>query len=114
MKILVTILACIITGVVGAVGFIYSGIYDVSALEPDAVSLAEKLRVAVYETSVKGNRNQFNITASFGVAEVGVGEREIDQCLGRADSALYAAKKAGRNCVKSFAALPREARKFHA
>ena len=30
-----TILACIIAVVVGAVGFIYSGIYDVSALEPD-------------------------------------------------------------------------------
>ena len=35
MKILLTILACIVVGVAGAVGFIYSGIYDVSALTPD-------------------------------------------------------------------------------
>ncbi len=35
MKILLTILACVIVGVAGAVGFIYSGIYDVSATTPD-------------------------------------------------------------------------------
>jgi mono/diheme cytochrome c family protein len=35
LKILLTILACIVVGVAGAVGFIYSGIYDVSALQPD-------------------------------------------------------------------------------
>ena len=79
-----------------------------------AVSLAEKLRLAVDGTPINSNHNQFNITASFGVAEVRVGERDVDQCLGRADSALYAAKKAGRNCVMSFAALPREAQKSHA
>lgn len=79
-----------------------------------AVSLAEKLRVAVFETPVNSNKNQFNITASFGVAEVRVDEKEVDQCLGRADSALYAAKKAGRNCVMSFAAIPGEAKKLDA
>jgi len=35
LKILLTILACIIVGAAGAIGFIYSGIYDVSALGPD-------------------------------------------------------------------------------
>jgi len=35
VKILLTILACIIVGAAGAIGFIYSGFYDVSALEPD-------------------------------------------------------------------------------
>ena len=35
MKILLTILACVIVGVLCAIGFIYSGIYDVSALQPD-------------------------------------------------------------------------------
>lgn len=35
MKILLTILVCIVASVAGAVGFIYSGIYDVSALQPD-------------------------------------------------------------------------------
>ena len=36
LKILLTILACLIVGAGGAVAFMYSGIYDVSALQPDA------------------------------------------------------------------------------
>jgi mono/diheme cytochrome c family protein len=35
LKILLTILACIVIGAACVVGFIYSGIYDVSALTPD-------------------------------------------------------------------------------
>lgn len=35
MKILVTMLVCVIVIVGGAVGFIYSGVYDVSAVHPD-------------------------------------------------------------------------------
>jgi mono/diheme cytochrome c family protein len=35
MKIVLTIVACIVVLVLGAVAFIYSGIYDVSALHPD-------------------------------------------------------------------------------
>jgi mono/diheme cytochrome c family protein len=35
LKILLTIVACIVVGAAGAIGFIYSGIYDVSATEPD-------------------------------------------------------------------------------
>ena len=77
-----------------------------------AVSLAERLRLAVHETPFNSHQNQFNITASFGIAEVRIGEREVDQCLGRADFALYAAKKAGRNCVMDFAAIPRETQKL--
>lgn len=35
MKILQIVIACIIAGTGGGIGFIYSGIYDVSAIEPD-------------------------------------------------------------------------------
>ncbi len=35
MKILLTILACIVVSIAGAIAFVYSGIYDVSALTPD-------------------------------------------------------------------------------
>jgi diguanylate cyclase (GGDEF)-like protein len=76
--------------------------------EKGAISVAEKLRHALCETPVTGSQNQFNITASFGVAEVRAGDEGVEECLGRADSALYAAKRAGRNCVMSFAAIPRE------
>jgi predicted signal transduction protein with EAL and GGDEF domain len=39
------------------------------------------------------------ITASFGVAVVEVGEQELRAAIARADKALYAAKAAGRNRV---------------
>jgi mono/diheme cytochrome c family protein len=35
LKILLTILVCLIVAVAGVVGFVYSGIYDVAALQPD-------------------------------------------------------------------------------
>lgn len=35
MQILATIFACIVVGILGAIGFIYSGLYDVSATTPD-------------------------------------------------------------------------------
>ena len=35
MKIVLTVIACMVVGVAGALGFIYSGVYDVSALTPD-------------------------------------------------------------------------------
>jgi diguanylate cyclase (GGDEF)-like protein len=77
--------------------------------ETDAVIVAEKLRQAVYETPVKGGQRQFNITASFGVAEVRAGDKGVEESLGRADSALYAAKRGGRNCVTRFSAVPSDA-----
>ena len=74
--------------------------------EAAAHSVAEKLRNAVYETSIKVGRNLINISASFGVAEVRSVDMGIEDSLGRADLALYAAKRAGRNCTMSFTAIP--------
>jgi diguanylate cyclase (GGDEF)-like protein len=73
--------------------------------ETGAIAIAEKLRNAVCQTPVKSNLDQFNITASFGVAGVRAGDRAVDECLSRADTALYAAKQAGRNRVMSFATI---------
>jgi diguanylate cyclase (GGDEF)-like protein len=80
--------------------------------ENGAVSVAEKLRHAVGQTPLKNGATQFNITASFGVSEVRAHDKRIDECLGRADSALYAAKRAGRNRVLSFAVIPRKTQKL--
>ena len=44
MKILLTILGCIIVAVAGGIAFIYSGIYDVSALHPDNPAVAWALK----------------------------------------------------------------------
>jgi diguanylate cyclase (GGDEF)-like protein len=74
--------------------------------ETGAVDLAERLRLALGKTSIKGDQNQFRITASFGVSEVCANDEGVDKPLGRADSALYAAKRAGRNCVVGFGAIP--------
>jgi diguanylate cyclase (GGDEF)-like protein len=79
--------------------------------EAGAVSVAEKLRRALCKTSVKSGQLRFRITASFGVAQARAGDKGVGECLDRADAALYAAKREGRNCVVSFAAMPCEAQK---
>ncbi|WP_051207521.1 GGDEF domain-containing protein [Saccharospirillum impatiens] len=44
---------------------------------------------------------QVNITLSFGVTDATKGDASPDAALQRADKALYKAKQAGRNCVRS-------------
>jgi PleD family two-component response regulator len=51
-------------------------------------------------------RARGRFTAGFGVAEHAAGEGFGD-LLGRADQALYAAKHAGRDCVRLAAAPPK-------
>jgi diguanylate cyclase (GGDEF)-like protein len=61
----------------------------------DALELAERLR----DVLAKHDWNM-NVTASFGVAQWQSGENG-EQFFERVDGALYTAKQAGRNCVKS-------------
>jgi diguanylate cyclase (GGDEF)-like protein len=68
-----------------------------------ACALAERLREAFAEAPVRvgedvGEGEAVTITASFGVA-VREGPMSLDQLLQAADSALYRAKDAGRDCV---------------
>jgi diguanylate cyclase (GGDEF)-like protein len=64
-----------------------------------ACALAERLRQAFAEAPVPvGEGAVVPITASFGVA-VREGPMSLDQLLQAADSALYLAKDAGRDCV---------------
>jgi diguanylate cyclase (GGDEF)-like protein len=79
--------------------------------EAGAHSVAEKLRNAVYETPINAGRNLINISASFGVAEVRSFDMGIEDCLSRADLALYAAKRAGRNSAMSFTAIPADSKR---
>ena len=61
---------------------------------------AENFRAAIERTIVEHDAENIFVTASFGVAEL----REDDTLevfLARADSCLYQAKNAGRNCVVS-------------
>ena len=79
--------------------------------ETVAVTVAEKLCRAVREVPVMSGKNKFTLTASFGAAEIRASDNGIDECLARADLALYAAKKAGRNRVVGFTAVAGEALK---
>jgi diguanylate cyclase (GGDEF)-like protein len=74
--------------------------------EHDAASAAEKLRDALRETPVEFARNPFRMSASFGVSQVRASDKRVGDCLARADRALYAAKRAGRDCVMGFEAIP--------
>lgn|GEM_PF-4025557 len=64
-----------------------------------ATELAERLRAGVETRSLRIADRPLAITVSVGVAERRPGER-AEQWLARADAAMYAAKAAGRNCVR--------------
>ncbi len=66
-----------------------------------AFVLAERLRAAVERARVTSGERGLSCTASFGVAsaEDAVSVSSAATLIGRADAALYAAKRAGRNRV---------------
>ncbi len=59
---------------------------------------AENFRLAIEELIVEHDAENIFVTASFGVAELRR-EDTLEGFLARADSCLYQAKNAGRNCV---------------
>lgn len=64
-----------------------------------AKATAERIRNAVADEPFTVAGKPVTKTVSIGVATLHVGESEIDGALGRADAALYAAKRSGRNRV---------------
>ena len=69
------------------------------------LGVAEKLRHSLSETIIKSGEMSIHVTSSSGVTEILRGDRSISDALGRADLALYAAKRAGRNRVINYADL---------
>lgn len=65
-----------------------------------ASSAAERLRERVAALRVSGDGEKVSVTVSIGVSEFGPDDRGLDDLLKRADDALYAAKRAGRNRVE--------------
>jgi diguanylate cyclase (GGDEF)-like protein len=63
-----------------------------------ATALAERIRASVERDGAIAGGTRVPLTVSAGVA-VGDAREGFDQLLARADRALYAAKKAGRNRV---------------
>jgi diguanylate cyclase (GGDEF)-like protein len=70
-----------------------------------AAALAEGIRRDIAARVVRFNQKEIPATVSIGVAafEPGGQFREATQLLQAADLAVYAAKKAGRNCVRVYA-----------
>ena len=71
----------------------------------DAHWTAERLRVAIEKALLQTSLGEINITLSIGITEIDLNSNDsLDLMLNRADHCLYAAKSAGRNTVKCFAA----------
>lgn len=69
---------------------------------------SERLRAAIEGTAIliEGGATSIRFTASLGLAEAMKNEESLDNLLGRADQALYEAKRGGRNQVKLAIAGP--------
>jgi diguanylate cyclase (GGDEF)-like protein len=72
--------------------------------EEGAVQLAERVRVGLAERSIPGAPG-LRVTASFGVAEY-AGEANSEELVVAADSALYRAKRAGKDRVERAVSAP--------
>lgn len=67
---------------------------------PAAELMAERLRARVADTPMQLEDGvEITVTVSIGLARLAAGESQGAQALSRADQALYAAKRAGRNRV---------------
>ena len=73
--------------------------------QAEAKAKAERLRKAA--AALRFDEPKLKLTASFGVSEVRSGDGP-DQLLGRADAALFAAKRGGRNRVEEHGDTPEE------
>jgi diguanylate cyclase (GGDEF)-like protein len=71
-----------------------------------AIELANRLRQAISGLTFFGDGHAFSVTSSFGVTLAVPYDRDIGQALDRADRALYAAKRNGRNRVESLRSEP--------
>jgi diguanylate cyclase (GGDEF)-like protein len=67
----------------------------------EAAIAAERLRTAVSGETFRHEGREFTITISCGVAQYDARESGIESAIRRADKALYAAKRTGRNRVVS-------------
>jgi len=68
----------------------------------DAIRFAERLRQSIAALQLMEDGEPLTLTASFGVAAVRSVDSSADVFYGRADAALYEAKRLGRNRVIAF------------
>jgi diguanylate cyclase (GGDEF)-like protein len=68
--------------------------------EHDAHELAERIRLVIAESHTAFDGKDLAVTVSIGCAAITGHDRDIEELIERADRALYAAKAAGRNCIR--------------
>ena len=67
----------------------------------EALQIAERMRRTVMRLEVNYEDARVPVTASIGLSDCLSCDQSLDVILSRADEALYAAKAAGRNCVRA-------------
>jgi PleD family two-component response regulator len=65
-----------------------------------AGEIAERFGITIEAIRARNSQQEFGFTASMGVASLTPVDRNFESALSRADTALYVAKGADRNCVK--------------
>ena len=68
----------------------------------NAFLVAERLREKLESTEIAYNDHRTTITVSIGVSELAGANDTLEKMIHRADTALYRAKDAGRNCTVLF------------
>jgi diguanylate cyclase (GGDEF)-like protein len=84
---------------VGRVGGEEFLVLSPSVEEDDLLALAERIRSAIDRTSFFIAGERYTLTVSIGAAIADGSEPDMMAARRRADTALYEAKRAGRNCV---------------
>lgn len=73
----------------------------------EALEIAERLREKIETCSLHIQNHFIRITVSIGIATAsGKDKPTLENLISSADAAMYAAKKAGRNCTRMKATLP--------
>lgn len=67
--------------------------------QADLLVIAERIRDGIAALKIQASASVFNFTVSIGVHHPTT-PQTLDAMLQKVDSALYAAKDAGRNCVR--------------
>jgi diguanylate cyclase (GGDEF)-like protein len=90
--------------VVARIGGEEFAVLVIDATLPNALGVAERIRATIAETRITSLAGiEFSFTISIGVAEQPLNDMSEQRLIQLADSALYQAKTAGRNCVVGFA-----------
>jgi len=61
--------------------------------------VAERVRLRIRSDAIKSGNEEIQVSLSLGIAETRQSD-SVDSLIARADAALYAAKRAGRDCVR--------------